>query len=72
MLVDPSPKFHLHEAGLPAEASANWMDWLTTGEAGLYVKDAVSADATGTVRVTLFEPELLATVKVTVLAPAVA
>jgi hypothetical protein len=69
-LVDPSPKFQLHDVGLPVDASVNWMDWLTAGEPGLYVKDAASAITTVTVLLTLFEPELLVTVKVTVLDPA--
>ncbi len=34
-LVDPSPKFQLHEVGLPVDVSVNWTAWLTTGEAGL-------------------------------------
>jgi hypothetical protein len=43
-----------------------------TGEAGLKVNEAERAATTVTVRLTFLEPELLATVKVTVLAPAVA
>jgi hypothetical protein len=73
VLDDPSPKFQLQDVGLPADVSVNWTDWLIAGVAGLYVKDAASAAATVTVRLELLvDPELLVTVKVTVLAPAVA
>jgi hypothetical protein len=67
VLVAPSPKFHCQEVGLPVEVSVNCTACPVTGEAGLYVKDAVSADAgnTATVRLTFLEPELLLTVKVT-------
>jgi hypothetical protein len=71
VLEVPSPKFHCQEVGLPADVSVNCTDWPVAGEAGLKVKDAVSAVATVTVRLTLLEPELLVTVKVTVLDPAV-
>jgi hypothetical protein len=72
VLVEPSPKFQLHDVGLPAEVSVNWTDWLTAGEPGLYVKAADRAAATVTVRLALFEPELLVAVRVTVRDPAVA
>jgi hypothetical protein len=69
--VVPSPKLHCHRVGLPIEVSVNCTDWPAVGEAGLNVKDAVSAVATARVRLPLLEPELLVTVRVTVLDPAV-
>ena len=71
VLVPPSPKFHCHEVGLPIEVSVNATDCPGAGKAGLYVKDAVSAPPTVTVRVVLLEPEPLVAVRVTVLDPAV-
>jgi len=71
VLVPPSPKLHCQEVGLPVDVSVNWTDWPVAGEAGLKVKEAASAVATVTARLTLLEPELLVTVKVTVLDPAV-
>jgi hypothetical protein len=71
VLVAPSPKAQLQDVGLPVEASVNWTDWPAAGEAGLKVKDAESAATTVTVRLVLFEPEPLVTVKVTVLDPTV-
>jgi hypothetical protein len=67
----PSPKFHCQEVGVPVEVSVNWTDCPTTAEAGLKVKEAVRAVVTVTVRLTLLEPELLVTVRVTVFDPAV-
>jgi hypothetical protein len=71
VLVVPSPKLHDQAVGLPADVSVNCTVWPAVGEAGLKVKEAVSAVATVTVRLTLLEPELLVTVKVTVFDPAV-
>jgi hypothetical protein len=64
VLVAPSPKFHAQEVGDPKEVSVNCTAWPTTGEDGLYVKEA--AGATVTVRLTFLEPEALLTVRVTV------
>jgi len=66
VLVAPSPKLHCQEVGEPVDVSVNWTACPATGEAGLYVKDAVRAGTTVTVRVTLCEPELLVAVRVTV------
>ena len=71
MLVEPSPKFQLQDVGLPVDESVNWTAWPVAGDAGLNVKEAESAATTVTVRLVLLEPELLVTVNVTVLAPAV-
>jgi hypothetical protein len=46
--------------------SVNWTVCPAAGEAGLYVKDAVRAGTTVTVRLALWEPELLVAVRVTV------
>ena len=43
-LVPPSPKVQDQDVGLPVEASVNWMDWLTVGDAGLNEKEAVGAE----------------------------
>jgi hypothetical protein len=71
VLVVPSPKFQLHDVGLPVDVSVNWIVWLIAGEAGLYVKEAATADATVTVRLALAEPEPLVAVNATVLDPVV-
>jgi hypothetical protein len=71
VLVPPSPKFHCQEVGVPVDVSVNWTDWPVAGEAGLKVKEAVSTVAMVTVQLTLLEPELLVTVRVTVFNPAV-
>ena len=71
MLVEPSLKSHCQEVGPPVDVSVNCTDRPVAGEAGLKVKEAVSAVATVTVRLTLFEPEPLVAVKVTVFDPAV-
>jgi len=47
------------------EVSVNWTAWPAAGEVGLKVKDAVRTGATVTVRLTLWEPELLVAVRVT-------
>jgi hypothetical protein len=70
-LVAPSPKLHCQIEGAPVDMSVNWTDWATAGELGLYVKDAVKAGETETVRLVLFEPEAFDTVNVTVFDPAV-
>jgi hypothetical protein len=41
MLVDPSPKSHLQEVGLPVEASTNWTVCPSVGNLGPYVKDTL-------------------------------
>jgi hypothetical protein len=66
LLVAPSPKFHRHEVGEPVEVSVNCTACPAAGDAGLKVNDAVRAGTTVTVRVTLWEPELLVAVRVTV------
>jgi len=71
VLVAPSPKFQDQEVGFPVEVSVNCTDWPVAGEAGVKLKEAVTAAATVTVRVVVFEPELLVAVRVTVLDPAV-
>jgi hypothetical protein len=71
VLVAPSPKAQLQDVGLPVDVSVNWTDWLAAGDAGLKVKEADSVETTVTVRLVLFEPELLVTVKVAVFAPTV-
>lgn len=63
---DPSPKSHCQEVGDPVDVSVNWTTWPATGDAGLYVKDAVRAGITVIVWLVLFEPVVLLTVKVTV------
>jgi hypothetical protein len=68
VLVPPSPKLHCQEVGLPVEVSVNCTACPATGEAGVYVKDAVSVAAGRilTVWLVLLEPVLPLTVKVTV------
>ena len=48
----------------------NWTTWPADDDAGLKVKDAVRAEPTMTVWLTLLEPEALVTVKVTEYDPA--
>jgi hypothetical protein len=64
-------KSHCQEVGLPVEVSVNCTVCAAFGEAGLKVKETVSAVATVTVRLTLLEPEPLVAVSVTVFDPAV-
>ena len=71
MLEVPSLKFHCQEVGFPVEVSVNWTACPVAGEAGLKLKDATRAAATVTVWVTMLEPELFVTVKVTVFDPAI-
>ena len=66
VLVDPSLKSHCQEAGVPVEVSVNWTACPATGEGGVKVNEAVSAGATVSVRLVLAEPDVLATVRVTV------
>jgi hypothetical protein len=40
-LVDPSPKSHRQEVGLPVEASTNWTVCPSVGNLGPYVKDTL-------------------------------
>jgi len=68
----PSPKFHRQEVGEPVDVSVNWTACPAAGELGLNVKDAVRAGTTVIVRLTLWEPELMAAVRVTVKDAAVA
>jgi hypothetical protein len=70
--VDPSPKLHDHDVGVPVEASVNCTDCPIAGDAGLYVNDAASGIPIVIVRLVSFDPSLLVTVKVTVLDPPVA
>ena len=44
--VDPSPKSQRQDVGFPVDASVNWTVWPNAGEAGLYVKAAISEEAT--------------------------
>jgi hypothetical protein len=70
--VDPSPKLHDQDVGVPTDVSVNCVAWPTAGEAGLLLNDAERAATTDTVRLALLEPEALLTVRVTVLDPVVA
>jgi hypothetical protein len=67
-LVEPSPKLHCREVGLPVDVSVNCTACPATGEAGLNVKDAEGVDEELTLSVLLavFDPELLTAFKVTV------
>ena len=67
VLVEPSPKFHCPDVGLPAEVSVNCTACPGAGEAGLLVKDAVSAEAGATLRswVRVLELVLLLAIRVT-------
>jgi hypothetical protein len=69
--VDPSPKLHDHDVGVPVEASVNCTDCPTAGDAGLYVNEAASAAPTVTVLVVLLDPEPLVAVRLTVFDPVV-
>jgi hypothetical protein len=71
VLVVPSPKFQAQNAGVPDDKSVNWTGCPEVGDVGLKLKDAASAAATVTVRLLLFEPVLLVTVRVTDFDPAV-
>jgi hypothetical protein len=46
VLVDPSPKFHPQELGLPEVVSENWTVWPGAGVAGL--KTNVAGEGAGT------------------------
>ena len=61
-----SPKFHNQEIGLPVDVSMNCTACPGVGEEGLKVKDAAIEGATVIVWLTVLEPELKPTVKVTV------
>ena len=67
VLVAPSPKFHCQDVGLPVEVSVNCTAWPGAGEAGLLVKEAVSAEAGATLRswVRVLELVLLLALRVT-------
>jgi metal-sulfur cluster biosynthetic enzyme len=72
VLVPPSPKFHCRDVGLPVDLSVKATDCPAAGEAGLYVKDAVSVSTgeTVTVRLTLAWPDAFIIVRVTLNDPA--
>jgi hypothetical protein len=70
--VEPSPKLHDHEVGVPVDVSVNWTDCPAAGDVGLCVNDAASAAPTVTALLVLCDPEALAAVSVTVFGPAVA
>jgi hypothetical protein len=69
--VDPSPKLHDQDVGVPTDVSVNCTAWPTAGEVGLLLNDAERAATTVTVRLALLEPEALLTARVTVLGPVV-
>jgi hypothetical protein len=64
--VEPSPKLHDHEVGVPVEVSVNWTDCPAAGDDGLNVNDEERAAilATLTVLLTFFDPEPLLAVSV--------
>jgi hypothetical protein len=72
VLVVPSAKFQFQVVGLPVDVSVNWTVWPVTGEAGLWVNEAVSelAGAMVTVRLVVFWADPFMTVKLTVYVPA--
>ena len=70
--VDPSPKLHDHDVGVPVDVSVNCTDWPAAGDVGLYVNEAARATTTVTVLLVLLEPEVFVAVRVTVFEPAVA
>jgi hypothetical protein len=72
VLVEPSPKFHCREVGVPVDVSVNCTVWPTVGEFGLKLNDAAGPSSTVSVRVVVLEPVAFETVKVTVLEPAAA
>ena len=61
-----SPKFQSQEVGPPVDVSINCTACPGVGEEGLKVKDAASESATVIDWLTVLEPELKPTVKVTV------
>ena len=63
--VDPSPKLHDHDVGVPVDVSVNCTGSPATGAVGLYANSAVSSASIVTVRVALFDPEVLVAVRVT-------
>jgi hypothetical protein len=71
VLVPPSPKFHDHEVGAPAEVSVNVTDCPAAGEDGLKVKEALSVGTGLTETTTLAElvPAAWVMVKTTVYVP---
>jgi hypothetical protein len=68
VLEKPSPKSHCQEVGEPVDVSVNCTAWLTAGNIGMYVKDAVRVDEelTLTIWLPVFDPDVLLTSKVTV------
>jgi len=64
----PSPKFHDHEVGVPADVSVNCTDCPAAGDAGLKLNDAVRTGAFVTVTILLpfLAPEVVSTAKDTV------
>jgi hypothetical protein len=69
--VDPSPKLHDHDVGVPVDVSVNCTDCPAAGDVGLYENEAARAAATVNDLLVLFEPEALVAVRVTVFVPAV-
>jgi hypothetical protein len=70
--VDPSPKLHDHDVGVPVEVSVNCTRCPATGDAGLYVNDAVNpVSPTVMIRLMLSSPLAFIAVRVTVLTSAV-
>ena len=67
MLVVPSPKFQLHDVGLPVDESVNWIVWPTDGAEGVKVKEEESTDMEATVTVLLpcLAPKLVVATKLT-------
>jgi hypothetical protein len=74
VLVRPSPKFQLHDVGLPVDISVNWIACPAVGPAGAYVNEEASTDTEATVMVLLAEsdPELVVASRLTIYSPALA
>ena len=72
MLLNPSPKFHDQDVGLPVDISENCTLCPRTGELGLYEKSAVKVEdvATEIILLWLCEFDPLETVRVTLYEPA--
>jgi hypothetical protein len=73
VLVELSPKFHVHAVGLPVEVSVKVTVWPVVGALGEKANaatGAIAAAVTVTLRLTAFEPAALLAVSVTVKVPA--
>jgi hypothetical protein len=71
--VDPSPKLHDHDVGVPVDVSVNCTDCPAAGVAGRYLNEALSsASPTVTIWLMWSSPFASITVKVTVRVSAVA